>query len=162
MYALWRVAYYFVHPTFFMVWYSDLWCGLHEVLCYCCSFEYYTYVCIFEQIGDFSYFWAMVCECGPDLAYVGQTSRDLRSRFREHIRYMKNDNARSTYALHILNCRHEYGNINDTPWHFSNRSINQISYFHMNKCTYSRYTTITNSSPNSIQTNLTPYSNYCI
>ena len=26
------VAYYFVHPTFFMVWYSDLWCDLHEVL----------------------------------------------------------------------------------------------------------------------------------
>ena len=26
-----------------------------------------------------------------------------------------------------------------TPWHFSNRTINQISYFHTNKCTYSRY-----------------------
>ena len=26
-----------------------------------------------------------------------------------------------------------------TPWDFSNRSVNQISYFHMNKCTYSLY-----------------------
>ena len=28
------------------------------------------YLCVFEQIGDFSYFWAMVCECGPDLAFL--------------------------------------------------------------------------------------------
>jgi len=47
-------------------------------------------------------------------AYVGQTSRDLNSRFREHVRYIKNNDPRSAYALHILNCRHEYGNINDT------------------------------------------------
>jgi len=47
-------------------------------------------------------------------AYVGQTSRNLKSRFREHIRYIKNNDHRSAYALHILNCRHEYGNIDDT------------------------------------------------
>jgi hypothetical protein len=47
-------------------------------------------------------------------SYVGQTSSDLRSRFREHIRYIKNNDPRSAYALRILNCRHEYGNINDT------------------------------------------------
>ena len=35
-------------------------------------------------------------------------------RFREHIRYIKNNDPRSAYALHILNCRHEYGNIKDT------------------------------------------------
>jgi len=46
--------------------------------------------------------------------YVGQTSRKLKSRFREHIRYIKNNDPRSAYALHILNCRHEYGNIDDT------------------------------------------------
>ena len=27
---------------------------------------------------------------------------------------IKNNDPRSAYALHILNCRHEYGNINDT------------------------------------------------
>jgi hypothetical protein len=47
-------------------------------------------------------------------AYVGKTSGNLRSRFREHIRYIKNKDPRSAYALHILICRHEYGNINDT------------------------------------------------
>jgi len=47
-------------------------------------------------------------------AYVGQTSRDIRTRFWEHICYIKNNDPRSAYALHILNCRHEYGNIKDT------------------------------------------------
>jgi len=39
---------------------------------------------------------------------------NLKSRFREHIRYIKNNDPRSAYALHILNCRHEYGNIDGT------------------------------------------------
>jgi hypothetical protein len=47
-------------------------------------------------------------------AYVGKTSRKFKSRFREHIRYIKNNVPRSACALHILNCRHEYGNINYT------------------------------------------------
>jgi hypothetical protein len=47
-------------------------------------------------------------------AYVGQTSRNLNQRFREHARYIKNNDPHSAYALHILNCRHEYGNINNT------------------------------------------------
>ena len=47
-------------------------------------------------------------------AYVGQTSRNLKSRCRKHIRYIKNNDPRSVYALHILNCRHEYGIIDDT------------------------------------------------
>jgi len=47
-------------------------------------------------------------------AYVGQASRNLKSRFREHIRYIKNNDPRSAYALHILNCRHEHGNIANT------------------------------------------------
>jgi len=55
----------------------------------------------------------IICNtCHKD--YVGQTSRDLKSRFREHTRYIKNNDPRSAYALHILNCRHEYGNIENT------------------------------------------------
>jgi len=46
-------------------------------------------------------------------SYVEQTS-NLKTRFQEHTRYIKNNDPRSSYALHILNCRHEYGNINDT------------------------------------------------
>ena len=47
-------------------------------------------------------------------AYVGQTSHNLKSRFREHIRYIKNNDHHLGYALHILKCRHEYRNINNT------------------------------------------------
>ena len=37
-----------------------------------------------------------------------------RTRFQEHTRYIRNNDPRSSYALHIFNCRHEYGNIDDT------------------------------------------------
>jgi predicted alpha/beta-fold hydrolase len=47
-------------------------------------------------------------------SHVGQTNRNLNLRFREHIRYIKNNDHCLTYALHMLNCRHEYGNISDT------------------------------------------------
>jgi hypothetical protein len=46
--------------------------------------------------------------------FVGQTNRNLKSRYQEHIPYIKNNDPRSAYALHILNNGHEYGNINDT------------------------------------------------
>jgi hypothetical protein len=48
-----------------------------------------------------------------DKAYVGQTSRSLTARFREHTRYIKNNNPQSAYALHILENLHEYGTIDD-------------------------------------------------
>jgi len=47
-------------------------------------------------------------------SYIGQTSHNLKSRFQEHTRYIKNNEPHSAYALHILNCRHECGSINDT------------------------------------------------
>jgi hypothetical protein len=47
-------------------------------------------------------------------SYIGKTRRNLKSRFQEHARYIKNNDPQSAYALYILNCRHEYGNINDT------------------------------------------------
>jgi hypothetical protein len=46
--------------------------------------------------------------------YVGQTSRNLRARHKEHTRYIKNNDPRSAYARDILNNRYEYGNIEDT------------------------------------------------
>jgi len=47
-----------------------------------------------------------------DKAYVGQTSRNLKQRYKEHTRYIKNNNPQSAYALHILN--HEYSPIEKT------------------------------------------------
>ena len=47
-------------------------------------------------------------------AYVGQTSRNLTQRYKEHARYIKNNNQQSAYALHILNNKHEYGPMEKT------------------------------------------------
>jgi len=47
-------------------------------------------------------------------AYVGQTNRSLKTRHQKHTRYIKNNDPRPSYALYILNNRHEYGNITDT------------------------------------------------
>jgi hypothetical protein len=55
------VAFYFVYST----WVS-IFCFLCQLLIYCIvSFECYTNVCIFKQIGYLSYQWAMVCEYCP-------------------------------------------------------------------------------------------------
>ena len=48
------------------------------------------------------------------LAYVGQTSRNLKQRYQEHIRYIRNNDPQSAYALHILKNQHEYGPMADT------------------------------------------------
>ena len=48
------------------------------------------------------------------MSYIGQTSRNLKQRYREHIRYIRNNNPQSVYAQHILQNRHEYGSITDT------------------------------------------------
>jgi len=46
-------------------------------------------------------------------SYVGQTSRNLKTRYNEQIRYIKNNNPQSAYAQHILNNRHEFGTIDN-------------------------------------------------
>jgi hypothetical protein len=45
---------------------------------------------------------------------VGQNGRNLKARFLEHQRYIKTNNPKSAYALHILNNRHEYGTLHST------------------------------------------------
>jgi len=51
---------------------------------------------------------------GCNKAYVGQTSRNLKQRYKEHNCYIKNNNPQSAYALHILNNQHEYGPMEKT------------------------------------------------
>jgi hypothetical protein len=48
------------------------------------------------------------------MVYVGQTSRNLRQRYQEHIRYIRHNNPQSAYAQCILNIRHEYEPIDNT------------------------------------------------
>ena len=38
----------------------------------------------------------------------------LQQRYKEHTQYVKQNDPQSSYALHILNDRHEYITINDT------------------------------------------------
>ena len=48
------------------------------------------------------------------MSYIGQTSSSLKQRYQEHIRYIKHNEPKSAYALHILNYKHEYDRIKDT------------------------------------------------
>jgi hypothetical protein len=45
--------------------------------------------------------------------YIGQTRREFKRRYQEHIRYIKNNNPQSAFAQHILNNQHEYGTIDE-------------------------------------------------
>jgi hypothetical protein len=48
-------------------------------------------------------------ECGG--AYIGQTGRKFRIRYKEHIR---NNRDNTGYSNHILNTGHTYGTLEDT------------------------------------------------
>ena len=48
------------------------------------------------------------------MTYIGQASRNLKQRYREHIHYIRNNEPQSAYAQHILRNQHEYGSIADT------------------------------------------------
>ena len=91
-------------------------------------------------------------------SYVGQTSRYLKTRFQEHTRYIKNNDPRSSYALHILNCRYEYGNINDTMTLL--KHVNKPSLLlPYNRCSYSHFTTVMSLSMSNRPANITPCMN---
>jgi hypothetical protein len=45
--------------------------------------------------------------------YVGQSGREIGTRYKEHIRYICNNNPASAYSQHILNHNHEFGPATD-------------------------------------------------
>jgi hypothetical protein len=47
-------------------------------------------------------------------SYIRQTSRDLHTRYKEHFRYIKNNDPKSAYAQHILDNQHEFGQVQNT------------------------------------------------
>jgi hypothetical protein len=47
-------------------------------------------------------------------SYIGQSGRPITTRYKEHLRYIKNNNPTSAYATHILNNRHEFGPTEET------------------------------------------------
>ena len=48
------------------------------------------------------------------LSYVWKTSCNLKQRYQEHIRYIRQNDPQSAYILQILNNNHEHGCINTT------------------------------------------------
>ena len=54
-------------------------------------------------------------------AYVGQSGRAISLIHKEHLRYIRNNNPISAYAIHILHNRHQFGPADETlkllkPW----------------------------------------------
>ena len=48
------------------------------------------------------------------MSYIGQTRRNLKQRYKEHVRYVRNSDPQYANAQHILRNHHEYDSTNDT------------------------------------------------
>jgi hypothetical protein len=46
--------------------------------------------------------------------YIGQTGRNFKQRYREHINDIRQNKEKSGYSQHILNTKHRYGTTVDT------------------------------------------------
>jgi 5-hydroxyisourate hydrolase-like protein (transthyretin family) len=46
--------------------------------------------------------------------YIGQKHRTFITRFEEHVSDVRRNKDKSHYALHILQCNHEYGPVEET------------------------------------------------
>jgi hypothetical protein len=46
--------------------------------------------------------------------YIGQTGRDLNTRYKEHLRYIRTNNPKSAFALHILDNNHQYNSMDES------------------------------------------------
>jgi len=60
------VACDFVYSASFVFWGGGMLFLFYALLCRCGGSECYVYICVLEQSGDCSYFWAMIGESGPD------------------------------------------------------------------------------------------------
>ena len=94
-------------------------------------------------------------------SYIRQTSCSLKLKFQEHTRYIIHNEPQPVYALHILNCKHEYSTAPlRTPWHYSNISTNHHFSYHRNSCTYNYSIISINSSQITTLMNKILCSNY--
>jgi hypothetical protein len=69
------------------------------------------------------------------LKYIGQTGRNFRTRYKEHIQVIHTNKTTSRYAQHILDTGHSYGTIEDTLniLHFKKKGplMNSLEQFHI-------------------------------
>jgi hypothetical protein len=71
--------------------------------------------------------------------YVGQTGRNLRQRYLQHIRYIKNSDPKLSYAAHVLHNMHKYGDITSMSLIKQIKkgpSMNTYKQFHIQLYTY--------------------------
>jgi hypothetical protein len=70
---------------------------------------------IIENQDKYSQSGVYEIKCGScPLRYVGQTGRNFKTRYKEHIHAIRSNNTSSKYAEHILETGHAYGKIEDT------------------------------------------------
>jgi hypothetical protein len=48
------------------------------------------------------------------LKCIGQTGQTFKTRYKEHIQAIRNNNGNSGYSKHILNMGHTYGSVSNT------------------------------------------------
>jgi hypothetical protein len=69
------------------------------------------------------------------LNYIGQTGRNFRTRYKEHIQAIHTNKTTSRYAQHILDTGHAYNTIEDTLniLHFEKKGplMNSLEQFHI-------------------------------
>jgi hypothetical protein len=63
---------------------------------------------LFQDKQELTIQYKLTCQSSHKV-YVGQTGRNITTRFREHIRNIRSKKNESAFAQHILNQSHQYG-----------------------------------------------------
>jgi hypothetical protein len=76
------------------------------------------------------------CQSCPKV-YIGQTGRNFKTRFKEHVLDIKNKRSKTGFSHHILGTGHIYGNIEKTMeilnLHEKGNCLNTLDKFHIYK-----------------------------
>jgi hypothetical protein len=73
-----------------------------------------------------------------DQVYIGQTKRDFKKRYEEHINGIRSHKDKSRYVLHILQENHEYGPIDKVLYilKVENKGKQLYIYIYIRKFSY--------------------------
>jgi hypothetical protein len=90
------------------------------------------------------------CQSCP-IVYIGQTGRNFKTRFKEHVLDIKNNRSKTRFSHHILDTGHMHGNIENITeilnLHEKGNYLNTLEKFHIykdNKLLNDNYTDIFN------------------
>jgi hypothetical protein len=99
----------------------------------------------------------MVCHTCNN-SYIGQAGRKLDIRYKEHIRYTKNNNGQSACGTHVLNNLHNFGPI-DTTITLIHKARKGKRMNTLENITYNTFNFTTKSYKHKLSQNLTHCSN---